>query len=154
MKWHARQQRGEALRHRTAHHSCMHPFRRLSVWRKAHELTLRVYETTSKVSARRYSGLTSELRRSASSIAANIVEGAARGTPAQFATCLDLALASARELDYHVLLASDLKAIDSSEHVRLTARIDEVSRMLVGLRKRLRKPPSRSLVASKSERVR
>jgi len=120
--------------------SFMHSFRRLSVWRKAHELVLRVYESTAPVSERRYPGLTSKLRRAATCVAANIAAGAGCDTQVQFARLLGLSLASARELDYHVLLAADLKAIEPSEHVRLTARIDEVCRMLTGLRKTITKP--------------
>ena len=116
----------------------MYPFRRLNVWRKAHELTLRVYQATASLSERKYPGLTSQLRRSAASIPANIVEGSGRDTQPQFAQFLEISLASARELDYYVLLAADLGAIGSSEHVRLTARIEEVCRMLVSLRKTVR----------------
>jgi four helix bundle protein len=135
----------------------MHPFRRLAVWRKAHELALRVYEGTTGISERRFPGLTGQLRRAASSIAATIVEGAGRDTPAQFARFLECAAASARELDYHLLLAADLGAIDRSEQVRLNARVDELSRMLVALRKVVRArtgrtpsspPPRRRRLAS------
>jgi four helix bundle protein len=116
----------------------MHPFQRLNVWRKAHELTLRVYEATARIPERRFPGLTNQLRRAAAAVPASIVDGSGRDTPAQFAHSLDAALTSARELDYHVLLASDLQAIAAAEHVRLTARIDEVCRMLVSLRKAVR----------------
>jgi four helix bundle protein len=133
----------------------MHPFRRLSVWRKAHELTLRIFEATAGISERRFPGLTSQLRRSAVSVPASIVEGAGRDTAAQFAHFLEIALASARELDYLVLLAADLQAINAAEHVRLTARIDEVCRMLVALRKTVRgKPHVEPTPRARTKRVR
>jgi four helix bundle protein len=133
----------------------MHPFRRLSVWRKAHELTLRIYEATAGISERRFPGLTSQLRRSAASVPTNIVWGAGRDTAAQFAHDLEIALASARELDYLVLLAADLQAISPAEHVRLSARIDEVCRMLVALRKTVRsKPHGQPASRARTKRVR
>jgi four helix bundle protein len=131
----------------------MHPFRRLNVWRKSHELTLRVYEATSALSERRFPGLTSQLRQSASSIPVNIIDATGRETPVQFAQFLDVALTSARELEYYVLLASDLGAVPASEHVRLTARIDEVCRMLVALRKTVRAKGSPSPARRRGKRA-
>jgi four helix bundle protein len=124
----------------------MHAFRRLNVWRKSHELTLRVYEATAAVSERRFPGLTGQLREAASAIPAKIVDGAGRDSPIEFAQVLTGALASTRELEYIVLLAAEVGAIAASEHVRLSARVDEVSRMLTALRKTVatQTPPSAS----------
>ncbi|MFP5354798.1 MAG: four helix bundle protein [Gemmatimonadota bacterium] len=117
----------------------MHPFRKLSVWRKAHELALATYRLTDGVSHIRFPGVASQLRRAAASIPANVAEGAGRDTAEQFCRFLELAVASAREVDYFLLLAADLGAIGKSDHAKLEARTDEVCRMLVALRTTIRR---------------
>ncbi len=127
----------------------MYPFRKLSVWEKAHALTLRAYAVTDGVVARRYPVLCSQLRRAIASIPANIAEGAGHSTDPQFNRFLEIALASAREADYHLLLAKDLSAIAAKDYAILEARLSEVQGMLMGLRKRVlerirerRRPPN------------
>lgn len=115
----------------------MHPFRKLRVWQKAHELALRTYRATTGMSGARYLGLAAQIRRAAFSIPANICEGAGRDTAPQLARHLEIAIGSARELDYFILLAKDLGAISSSDHARLAARVDQVCAMAVSLRKRV-----------------
>jgi four helix bundle protein len=116
----------------------MYPFRRLSVWEKAHALTLRAYAATDGSAGRRFPGLASQLRRSISAVPANIAEGAGHTSQAQFARFLDMALGSAREADYHLLLAKDLAMLSEREYAHLEARLSEVQGMLMGLRKRVR----------------
>ena len=130
------------------HVARVYPFRRLSVWEKSHELTLRVYGVTDGALFRRLPALTSQLRRSIASIPANIAEGASHSSQAQFNRFLEIALASAREADYHLLLAKDLEAIDIKTYAVFEARLGEVQGMLMGLRKRVlerarsgRRPP-------------
>jgi four helix bundle protein len=115
----------------------MFPFRRLSVWEKSHALVLRVYRATDGPVCRRFPALTSQLRRAAASVPANIAEGSSYASQAQFSRYLEMALASAREVDYHLLLARDLDAIDQREFAFLEARIGEVQGMLLGLKKRV-----------------
>jgi len=122
----------------------MHPFRKLTVWQKAHELALRTYRATTGMSGSLYPGLAAQIRRAAFSIPANISEGAGRDTAPQFARHLEIAIGSARELDYFILLARDLGAISPAEHARLAARIDQVCAMAVSLRKRVRSPKKRA----------
>ena len=124
--------------------SCsMHPFRKLKVWRKAHERALRSYRVTKGMSNQDYPGLRDQICRAAQSIPNNICEGAGRDTDPQFAHYLEIALSSARELDYLMLLAHDLGAIPLVEHARLEARIDQVCAMTVNLRKRIKSAASR-----------
>jgi four helix bundle protein len=113
----------------------MHSFRKLSVWRKAHALAVRVYRATEGMSDHRFADLAEQIRRSAVAIPASIAEGAGHETAHGFAQFLELALSSARELEYHALLAADVGAMDRGEQVRLTARVDQVSRMLIALKK-------------------
>jgi four helix bundle protein len=115
----------------------MFPFRKLAVWRRAHALTLAIHEVTERTYRGRFVSLVYQMRRASMSIAANVAEGSAQVTPAQFARYLTIALGSAKELDYHVLLARDLSLIPSSDYARLDARIDQVCRMLAVLRQRV-----------------
>ena len=113
------------------------PFRRLAAWRRAHALALQVHEVTERTTRGRYQPLVNQMRRASASVAANIAEGSGQVTAAQFARYLTIALGSARELDYHLLLAHDLGLYSSSDYARLDARVDEVCRVLVALRHRV-----------------
>lgn len=115
----------------------MYPFRQLAVWRKAHELSLRTYRTSLGIDWRLYSGLAAQMQRAAFSIPMNIAEGCGRSSSRQFGHFLQTAIGSAHELDYQLLLARDLGALEPTEHARLEARVSEVNRMLVGLRKKV-----------------
>jgi four helix bundle protein len=115
----------------------MQPFRRLDVWRKAHELTLRVYRITDRFSSR-HAALRLQLTRAAHSIPSNIAEGSGRSSGRQFSNSLQISIGSARELDYFLLLAADLELISRSEQATLEARTEQVTKMLVGLRRHVR----------------
>lgn len=112
----------------------MSSFRKLSVWRKAHALALRVHEAAAAIPERRFPGLPDRLRTCASDLPAAIAEGTWRESPQEFSDCLRGAIACARDLDYRLLLAADLGAIGRAEHVRLSARVEQVCRMLAALR--------------------
>ena len=84
------------------------PFRKLFVWQKAHQLTLEVYRSTRSFSEDEKYGLTAQMRRCAVSIGANIAEGSARKSDRDFARFVQIAFASASELEQHLLLAVDL----------------------------------------------
>ena len=112
-------------------------YRRLAVWERAHQLTLRVFAVTDGGTLHRFPGLSAQLRRSVAAIPTNIAEGAGHRSQAQFNRFLEIALASAREADYQLLLAKDLGLLPAKEYAHLEARIMEVQAMLVGLRKRV-----------------
>jgi four helix bundle protein len=118
----------------------MQDFRRLDVWGKAHELVVILYRSTTTVSERRYPGLTSQLRRAASAVPANIAEGCGHGSQREFARFLQIALASAHELHYHLLLARDLDLLQNVAFARLEARTEQVKKMLSALLARVREP--------------
>jgi four helix bundle protein len=83
----------------------MQDFRKLKVWEKSHNLTLEIYKSTESFPGSEIYGLTSQTRRSCSSIPANISEGCGRKSAAEFARFLQIAMGSASELEYHLLLA-------------------------------------------------
>ena len=116
----------------------MKDFRQLAVWEKAHQLALGVYRTTVNFPAHERYGLTSQLNRAALSIPTNIAEGCGRGTDADFARFLQIALGSASEVEYLLLFARDLQLIDQStydDHVQATI---EIKRMLTALIKTIK----------------
>jgi four helix bundle protein len=108
-------------------------YRNLKVWTKAHQLALLVYETTGKFPKEERYGLTSQVRRAASSIGANIAEGTGRAGNGDFARFLHFALGSACELEYHLTLAKDLRLLPAREFQELSERTNEVKRMLTAL---------------------
>jgi four helix bundle protein len=116
----------------------MRDFRQLQVWEKAHEMTLAVYSSTSSFPKDEMYGLTSQLRRSAASVASNIAEGCGREGDAEFRRFLQIAMGSASEADYQILLAHDLGFLSSESHAALLARATEVKRMLATLIRRLK----------------
>ena len=91
----------------------MRDFRKIKAWEKAHELTLAIYAATLSFPKDELYGLTSQMRRSASSIPTNIAEGCGRDSEADFARFLQIAIGSTTELEYQILLSRDLKLIDS-----------------------------------------
>jgi four helix bundle protein len=110
-------------------------FRELKVWQKAHLLTLAVYRLTAGFPRDEVYGLTAQLRRSSASISANLAEGCGRSGDAELAHFCSIAMGSASELDYHLLLARDLKLLEARDYTDLAERTSEVKRMLTGLRK-------------------
>ncbi|HEU0075401.1 MAG TPA: four helix bundle protein [Dehalococcoidia bacterium] len=116
----------------------MRDFKRLTVWRKSHEFTLNVYSSTSRFPSAELYGLTSQLRRAASSIPANIAEGCGRDSDAELARFLRIAMGSGNELEYFLLLSRDLKYVQLDEYANLLGELQEVKRMLAGLLSRLR----------------
>jgi four helix bundle protein len=111
----------------------MKNFRDLIAWQKAHALTLEVYEfSTPFPDSDRY-GLTSQLRRAAASISANLAEGCGRGSDADFRRFLQIAMGSACETEYHLILAHDLGFLGDQSFNRLTNNVQEVKRILSAL---------------------
>ena len=116
----------------------MQSFRNLKVWERAHALTLDIYQSSQAFPRDEIYGLTSQMRRASASIGANIAEGACRKGDIDFARFLQMAVGSASELEYHLLLAHDLKLLQTSDFERLTGQAVEVKRMLASLMKKLR----------------
>jgi four helix bundle protein len=117
-------------------------FRKLDVWHKSHRLTLTVYTATRVFPKEELYGLTSQIRRAATSIPANIAEGCGRDGGADLARFLQIAAGSASELEYHLLLAHDLQFLDEASWQDLSAATCEIKQMLVSLMRRVRQPKS------------
>jgi four helix bundle protein len=111
----------------------MRNYRDLQTWNKAHNLTLELYKLSRQFPKEEVYGLTSQLRRAASSIGANLAEGCGRQSNPEFARFVRISVGSASELDYHLLLASDLGFIESAAYGRLSRSLTEVRKMLASL---------------------
>jgi four helix bundle protein len=108
-------------------------FRKLTVWTKAHELTLQIYRVTAHFPKEEMYGITSQMRRCSASIPANIAEGCGRSGDGDFHRFLSIAAGSSVELEYFLLLAHDLGFIDGEVHEATNRNIVEVQKMLAGL---------------------
>ena len=117
----------------------MQSFQRLGVWQRAHRVTLIVYRASASFPQCESYGLTSQLRRSAGSIGANLAEGCGRGSDADFRRCLYVALGSLCETENHVIVARDLGYLESGVADALAIEVTQLRRMLIGLIKRLSK---------------
>jgi four helix bundle protein len=116
----------------------MRSFKDLKVWQKGHELTLSIYRATKSLPRDEMYGLMSQLRRACASIPANIAEGCGRTGKAELGRFLQVAMGSASELEYHLLLARDLTMLSESEYRSLEGQVVEVKRMLSAFIGRLR----------------
>lgn len=108
-------------------------YKELAVWRKAHQVTLSIYEVTKNFPKEKIYGLTNQMRRAAVSIPSNIAEGAGKGSDSELIRYLRIALGSANELDYQLLLSHDLRLLDVQLYTQLSQNVQEVCRMLNGL---------------------
>jgi four helix bundle protein len=108
-------------------------FRQLSVWQKSHALTLKVYEATGTFPVSEQFALTSQLRRAVTSIPSNIAEGCGRNTDPELARFLRIALGSASEVEYQILLARDLTYLSNEVYAALAKDIGEVKKMIPAL---------------------
>lgn len=116
----------------------MKDFRQLKVWEKAHHLTLEVYKTTATFPKEEIYSLTSQLRRASISIPTNIAEGCGRNTDADFARFLQIAMGSASETEYELILSHDLEFLSKSRFEELQSKVEEIKKMLASLLKTLR----------------
>lgn len=116
----------------------MKDFRKLGVWEKSHQLALEIYKITQKFPASEQYGLISQMRRAGVSIPTNIAEGCGRDSDAELKRFLFIALGSASELEYQLLLSHDLQFLDSPSYQHLTNQVTEIKRMLASLIKKLK----------------
>jgi len=116
----------------------MKDFRKQKVWQKSHQLTLDIYKATSNFPREELYGLTNQIRRACASIPANIAEGCGRSSEADFSRFLQIAMGSATELEYHLLLSHDLEILNDIDYENLSRETVEVKRMLTSFIKKLK----------------
>ena len=112
--------------------------RQLKVWEKAHQVALAIYKATKEFPKEELYGLTSQIHRASMSIPTNISEGCGRNTDAEFARFLQIAMGSASETEYQLLLSHDLGFLSKEQYDKLNSDVTDVKRMLASLLKTLR----------------
>ena len=105
-------------------------FEDLKVWQISHELTLEVYRITKTFPKDELYGLVAQLRKAASSVPANIVEGYYRHTTKELIKFLYNARGSAGEVAYFLILSKDLEYIANKEYIELRKRYDALLRSI------------------------
>jgi len=116
----------------------MQDFRNLDVWTHAYRLTLAIYKATASFPREELYGVTSQIRRAATSIAANIAKGCGRQTDRDFSRFLYHAMGSASELECHLLLTHDLGMLDLEQRDNLLNDLQRTRRMLNSLIQRIK----------------
>ena len=118
----------------------MQNYKDLKVWEKSHLFTLKVYETTKLFPKEEIYSLTNQIRRSASSIPTNIAEGCGKNSQLELAHFLNIALGSANESEYFLILSKDLFYLDQDNFNLLYKLIIEIKGMLIALISKIRTP--------------
>lgn len=116
----------------------MQNYKDLKVWEKAHAFTLKVYECTKLFPREEIYSLTNQMRRASSSVPANIAEGCGKQSNLQFAHFLNIALASANESEYFLILSKDLSYLNEQDYETLYLLINEIKAMLISLISKVR----------------
>ncbi|MGV8093436.1 MAG: four helix bundle protein [Mangrovibacterium sp.] len=114
----------------------MNNFKELKVWQKAIDFVIKIYKVSQIFPKEEMYGLTSQIRRAASSIPSNIAEGAGRVNSGDFKHFLNIARGSSFEVETQLIIAHELKYLESGFD-DLTTELDEIQRMITGLQKSL-----------------
>ena len=109
----------------------MRDFHKLGIWQRSHQLTLDVYKVSQAFPKDELFGLTSQIRRAASSIPTNIAEGCGRASNKDYAHFLQIAIGSASEVEYELLLAHDLEYINDEAFNKLTSETIAIRKMII-----------------------
>ena len=113
----------------------MNNFKELKVWQRAIELVILIYKITQTFPKEEVYGLTSQIRRAASSIPSNIAEGAGRMSPEDFIHFLNIARGSSFELETQLIIAHELNYVNQPDFESLTQKLDEIQKMISGLQR-------------------
>jgi four helix bundle protein len=116
----------------------MRDFKELEVWSEFHAIALAVYRLTRSFPREELYGLTSQMRRAASSVPTNIAEGCGRDSSTELARFLQIAMGSASELEYQLILARDLDYAAKSECDALEEELLRSKRRLNALIRKIR----------------
>jgi four helix bundle protein len=108
----------------------MKDFKDLLVWQKALDLEVMLYRMTRKFPKEEIYGFTSQIRRSAGSIGANIAEGCGSRSDGELGRFVQIARGSSSELEHHLLIAKALGFLPAAEWQNLQSKVSEVQRML------------------------
>ena len=110
----------------------------LEVWKKSMELVIDIYKITQKFPDTEKFGLINQIRRAAVSVPSNIAEGCARNSDKDNLRFVDIACGSLAEIETQLLISVQLEYCEMSKAQILIDKIDNIGRMLSGLKKHLR----------------
>jgi four helix bundle protein len=131
----------------------MKNYEELEVWHKAHALTVQLYRETEVFPRSEMFGLTSQIRRAAGSIGANLAEGCGRWNEVELARYVQIAMGSASELQNHLRLAKDLGFLSESNYGPLVKALTSVRQMLTALLQTLRRTRNTPALANGERRM-
>lgn len=117
----------------------MRPHQKLDLWRRAIDFVVAIYRLTEQFPKEEKFGLTSQLRRAAVSVAANVAEGAARTSTKEFRQFLSHSQGSASEVGTELLIALRLNYLSETDFESLDKELDDVGRMITGLSQSLKR---------------
>ncbi|MEJ1239872.1 four helix bundle protein [Chryseolinea sp. T2] len=115
----------------------MNNYKELKIWQKSIELSVKIYHITQTFPRTEVFGLTSQMRRSASSVATNIAEGAGRNSRKEFSNFLGIANGSSSELETQMIIASKVNLISNAELKSLQKLVTEIQKMNWALKRTL-----------------
>src|SRR5438876_10924209 len=113
----------------------MHDYTKLRVWQRAHRFTVALLRELPARSPRGYPGLRGQVLRAAAAIGAALAEGCGKHSDKELARYADMAIASARELHNHLLLARDARMVKLDRYDRFERERDVIAGMLFGFRR-------------------
>lgn len=115
----------------------MHNFKELVVWQKARKLVKEMYLILKSFPEEEKYGIVSQIKRASISIPANIAEGTGRNTDKDFLRFLDIATGSSFELETLIILSFDLEFLKESDYNNLIKELEEIQKMIYGLKARI-----------------
>ncbi len=115
----------------------MRDFKKYDIWELSHVFTLKIYELTNSFPKEEIYGIISQIRRASSSIPTNISEGCGRDSDTEFSRFLTIALGSASEVEYLLILCRDLKYLNEETYNILHEDINVIKRKIYKLKQKL-----------------
>lgn len=112
-------------------------FENLEVWKKAKDLTVKIYSLTNNYPAKENFGIISQTTRAALSISCNIAEGSSRPSKKDFCHFLTIAIGSAFELESLIMIAFELRYLSSESYKQIIDEIIIIEKMINGLKRSL-----------------
>lgn len=115
----------------------MRDFKKYEIWQLSHEFALDIYETTKLFPKEEFYGITSQVRRAVTSIPTNICEGCGRNSDKEFNQFLNIALGSALETEYLLILSKDLNYLEESKFLDFDNKINTIKSKIYKLKEKL-----------------
>ncbi|WP_298347588.1 four helix bundle protein [uncultured Dokdonia sp.] len=116
----------------------MRDFRKYNIWELSHKLTLDIYTVSREFPQNESYGIVSQIRRASASIPTNIAEGCGRDSDAEFNRFLTIAMGSASETEYLLILSKDLQYINDEYFENLNSKVNIIKQKIYSLKQKLK----------------